>query len=752
MTDRYQLFNFIKSPAAVYSQDGELLYTNSSYDNSFRYAELKRPGKGEGCTEGVVFATEKGIVKCYLVSADEDDLGNKICLYKEITPFVSRKSMTEIVAADHKNSEYALRKIVEKNTRMSSLIDSLESGILLEGSSGNLIQVNNSFLKMISSSFFAELPQNEYDADYFHGLIASLSDSDGYISEMERIKNDHSGGIYTDEIRFTDGRVYRRTFRQLYVGDEAKGFLWKFKDITIRKELESFNVELEANIRALESSETVGIYMEYSGYRFVNRGLEQILESDRDSIAAAGLGSFIPGELFAEYSGGVVDRTVMLRRRDGSELYVNLIADSLTIAGKQAHVITLKDTTENINLNRILEKSENRFRNIFENNLAVMLIFDAKTLRILDANRSAEAYYGKSAGMLAGMEMCDLSIVDDMEACMFKLGEMVTKQTGSRIPAHQRVADGSIREVELLMTPLGGGDEELLFVIVDDIHDRMKYERELISLNENLIEMVEKEAVKRRRQEELLMEKSRLAEMGEMIGNIAHQWRQPLNALAIIIQDLSDACHYGELTESYIHDVIEKGMDQIDYMSKTIDDFRDFFRPSTQQTVFDVKKSVSQVLSIFLPQVKNCGIDVYASCRCGSEEVVHKNTDKFDFCNTHDVKIKGYANQFKQVLLNLLSNSRYAVLGREKKRIDIRLESIGEKIRVTVEDTGGGIPTEILDRVFDPYFTTKIDDGGTGIGLYMSKAIVEDNLGGSLTAENINGGCRVSIEVDRIRD
>jgi len=751
LTGKYNSFDFISSPIVVFNSLGEIVFTNATYNKKIKSIEKKDYNQGSKCTDGIVFSTEKGVVKCYLVSSDIDDIGNKICIYKEITPFVSRKSMTEIIATDTEKGDYALRKIIEKNLRMSSVIDSLESGIIIEGSSGNLIQVNNSLLKIITSKGFSELPSGEYDASFFHKILADLIDSDDYLKQKDWIINEHKSGVYTDEVRFKDGRIYTRFFRQLYVGDEPKGYLWKFKDITIRKELENFNVELEANIQALESCESVGIYMEYCGYKFVNKGLETLLEADRDTLICNGLEHYISGKIYTGEADDAIESIIPYTRKDGTETYLNFVSDSLTVYGSQAHVITIKDNTENVLLHRNLEDNEIKFRNIFEKNLAVMLIFDPATMRIVNANKSAIEFYGKSLEELTGLEMCDITIVGDMNACMLKLGEMVKTQSGSRISANQRTANGSIREVELLMSPLGEKEGDLLFVIVDDVHERAKYQRELESLNANLLELVEKEADKRRRQDELLMEKSRLAEMGEMIGNIAHQWRQPLNALGFIIQDLQDAHLHNELTDSYIMDTVSKGMDQIDYMSKTIDDFRDFFKPCNKQITFDVKENISQVLSIFLPLIKNDKIDLFVSCGCEDGSKTYKNTDVLDFCPQHDVLIKGYPNQFKQVLLNLLSNSRYAILKTGEKNINIKFQTCDEKVRVIVEDQGGGISEEDLAHVFEPYFTTKANDGGTGIGLYMSKAIVEDNLGGSLIVENIDGGCRFIIEVDRVK-
>jgi len=745
-----ETFDYFSSPVAVFDEEGRLLYSNKEYEERIKNNQITGATDRQS-KESTIFVTEKGVVYCYLVSSDIDSHGNRINTYKDITSFVSRKSMNEIVfSSENKREDYALRKIIQKNLRMSSLIDSLESGVFLEGSSGNLVQLNNSFLKMISSKNSIKIPVGEYNADFYHQILSELIVTDDYYGKKEKIINENSTGVYTDEVKMRDGSVYRRTFRQLYVGSDTKGYLWKFKDITIRKELESFSIELEANIRALESCEMVGIFMEYSGYKFVNKGMEHLLGAGRDEILCKGLNSFFDEDIFSPDGVKSYDKVVRYSSA-GSEKYLHLVSDSVTVSGKDAYIVTVIDFTENVLLQKNIERNETRFRNIFEKNLAVMLIMDPENLSIKDANHSAVEFYGQSLEELRGKEMCDLTIVEDMQGCVAKLGHMVQNNVGKRISGRQKTAGGEIREVEMLMTPLESGSDTMLFVIVEDVHDKIHYQHELEDLNKNLIQMVNQEAEKRRRQEELLMEKSRLAEMGEMIANIAHQWRQPLNALGFIIQDIQDASSHGEATEEYLAEVVRNGMGQIEYMSKTIDDFRDFFKPSKSETVFNAKKSISKVLSIFMPQIKHTDIDLSIECHCAEGKAVYKGLEDLDICAKEEMLIKGYENQFKQVLLNLLSNSKDALADLHNKKIIIKVIPEAEKIKIVVEDNGGGIPDNIMTQIFDPYFTTKSETGGTGIGLYMSKAIVEDNLGGSLSVENTEEGCRFTVEVDRVK-
>lgn len=230
--------------------------------------------------------------------------------------------------------------------------------------------------------------------------------------------------------------------------------------------------------------------------------------------------------------------------------------------------------------------------------------------------------------------------------------------------------------------------------------------------------------------ERLLIQQNRQAAMGEMIGNIAHQWRQPLNTLGLTIQQLLLLYDHGK----FDRDILEKGvgnaMELIQHMSKTIDDFRNYFSPAKEKAGFRVQEAIENTLSLLSGSFQNPKIDI---------ECVMKD----------DPVIMGYQNEFAQVLLNIMINARDVLLEREisDPRVTITIGSEYNAAVVTVADNAGGIPEEILGKIFDPYFTTKGPQHGTGVGLFMSKAIIEKNMGGSLTARNIPEGAEFRIEV-----
>lgn len=242
----------------------------------------------------------------------------------------------------------------------------------------------------------------------------------------------------------------------------------------------------------------------------------------------------------------------------------------------------------------------------------------------------------------------------------------------------------------------------------------------------NNLELKVKEEIElRREKEKALIQSSKLASMGEMIGAIAHQWRQPLNELSIRIQKLKYNYAKEQINEEFIYDFIEKNKKTIDFMSKTIDDFRNFFRIDKEKTNFSIDNSIKEVISIVSAQLKSHNILL--------------TTDVDDFI------YNGFKTELQQVLINIISNSKDAFI--EKGIKNPKITIIGKDNKIMIRDNAGGIPNNILDRVFEPYFTTKDQGEGTGMGLYMSKMIIEDNMKGKLIIKNEAEGVSVLIQL-----
>jgi len=252
--------------------------------------------------------------------------------------------------------------------------------------------------------------------------------------------------------------------------------------------------------------------------------------------------------------------------------------------------------------------------------------------------------------------------------------------------------------------------------------------RELEELNRTLDQRVRDEVSKRKEQEQLLIHQSRLAAMGEMIGAIAHQWRQPLNALSLVLQNIQMQFRTGQLTDESMRTLQDKAQQLIQRMSLTIDEFRNFFKPGKHAEAFNLQHAIQAAAEILEGMFKNHNIELAIDCPA-------------------DIKLYGVPGEFSQVILNLLGNARDAVLAAKQPhpKIIIRASSDKDQVRIDVEDNGTGFDPNTRHKIFEPYFTTKAEGKGTGIGLYMSKTIVENNMHGNLEAINLAQGACLRI-------
>ena len=240
--------------------------------------------------------------------------------------------------------------------------------------------------------------------------------------------------------------------------------------------------------------------------------------------------------------------------------------------------------------------------------------------------------------------------------------------------------------------------------------------------------MLKKLANEKNEKEKLLIHQSKLASMGEMINNIANQWRQPLTHLGFINMNLQLAFEDEPLDKKYLKEKIEESNAQLDFMSKTIDNFRDFYKPNKQKEIFYISVAVKKALEIMEP-------------------IFESNKIEFEFNLIKDKQINAYENEYSQVILNILTNAKDVLISRQiqNPQIIISINEKNDSIITTILDNAGGIENKYINHIFNPYFTTK--QKGSGIGLYMSKMIIESHFKGKIKVFNKDKGASFSIEV-----
>jgi two-component system, NtrC family, C4-dicarboxylate transport sensor histidine kinase DctB len=241
-----------------------------------------------------------------------------------------------------------------------------------------------------------------------------------------------------------------------------------------------------------------------------------------------------------------------------------------------------------------------------------------------------------------------------------------------------------------------------------------------------------------RKNEAYLLQKSRVIALGEMISNIAHHWRQPLNAISIAAQDMRYAKADGELSDKYLEDSISNIVETSRHLSITLDRFGQFYKEPKNKDDFCVEDEIARTVEFFR--------DIHTDFE--AKEIA------IDFSTKHKHMIKNYKNELAQAVLNILRNSQEAIVGRniENGLITIGVSQTQDSIEINILDNGGGVEDGQMEKIFDPYYTTKYKANDVGLGLYLSKMMVEKNMGGTLTAQNYQDGLKMQIRLPLAHD
>ncbi len=290
---------------------------------------------------------------------------------------------------------------------------------------------------------------------------------------------------------------------------------------------------------------------------------------------------------------------------------------------------------------------------------------------------------------------------------------------------------------EIVLTKIHLEGLDLLHGVWRDISHRKELElirnkdkQKIESLNETLEERVNEALASNRAKDKQILHQSRLAQMGEMISMIAHQWRQPLSAIASASALINLKAQLNKLDKETALEVSQNIANYTQHLSATIDDFRDFFKQDKEQDTTNFTYLVKSVFSIIRSTLENNNIAVIEELNC---------KDSF----------MAYSNELKQVIINLVSNAQDVLVEKKVQSAYIKLKSYSDDKNYILEisDNGGGISEDVIDKIFNPYFSTRLKQDGTGLGLYMSKTIVEEHCRGKLSCYNTSDGACFKVEL-----
>lgn len=261
-------------------------------------------------------------------------------------------------------------------------------------------------------------------------------------------------------------------------------------------------------------------------------------------------------------------------------------------------------------------------------------------------------------------------------------------------------------------------EEKLTQEVVQRTLELKEANLEIELINKTLEERVKEEVSKNEQKQRIITEQSKMAIMSELIDNVSHQWKEPLNTIIAYSTSIKLKQEMEDLDPEFLNTSMDSITTNAEYLSQTITDFRDFFKSNKNQELYYLKDAIDKTLKMMSSRLKNSSIEV--------------------ICNTNNIQIEGFSNELMQVLLNILTNACDELITKDnqKKFIFVNLKSDEKYIIIQIKDNAGGIPNALLKKIFNPYVTTKQEHGGSGVGLYMCKDIIEKHMNGQLDVEN----------------
>lgn len=376
-------------------------------------------------------------------------------------------------------------------------------------------------------------------------------------------------------------------------------------------------------------------------------------------------------------------------------------------------MISRDELIQEIKKREKIEKQTQSLSKIVEYSSNEIYIFDKNSFRFTYVNQSVIKNLGYTLGEI--LDKTPVDIVSHFNLTNFR---DILKQFENNGVEHMYFSsiherkDGTTYPIDVILGQTDFMGKASYVAMIKDVTER----------DQMLDKMKEKD--------DIMVAQSRHAAMGEMISMIAHQWRQPISTIAMGANNIILDVELGSATDEGLLQTAQNILFETEHLSKTIDDFKNFFKPNKSIESIDVKEIYNEVYKIIGTSIENNDITIRTSF----------NTDK---------KIQTYSRELLQVLINIIKNAKEALVENEQedKKIDVSVDEVDGKVVLSISDNAGGINKSIIDKVFDPYFSTKDEKTGTGLGLYMSKIIVEKHLQGKIWIENRADGVTFKISL-----
>ncbi|PLX66085.1 MAG: hypothetical protein C0602_13215 [Denitrovibrio sp.] len=408
-----------------------------------------------------------------------------------------------------------------------------------------------------------------------------------------------------------------------------------------------------------------------------------------------------------------------------------------------------------------VRESEHKFKELFNNMTSGVLIYELQDFGsrfvLVDINQSAADLVKRKREDILNKPMNNIFKNATQYGLLDTVKRVHQTEEPERLKAHYYEDEAIKGWFNSYIYKLPTGEFVHIF---HDITEQVEAEKELKAqqkelekLNLELAKAVVEETDKRKKNEMVLFEQSRFLAMGQMISAIEHQWRQPLSALGINIEDLEDAYATNELDSDYIHELTEDSMSMIKTISKTMEDLNRFFSTSQEECVFSVPQILSEVFGLIIARLFNSDISFHIVYTKNDSTTEANDREVFEFINKiKDFHTQGVPAEYKQVIINILNNSVDAILERKRKytehiegHISLEIEKHSSSFNIYIRDNGIGMTHDVVSKIFDPYFTTK--SNGSGIGLYMSKIIIEEHMNGQISASPLPSGAIFTISL-----